>query len=93
MKAWCEHKGITYTTNEEMIKNEQVLEKYNQIIIQLGAEFGKWEQVKRFALLPKEFSIDGGELTPKLSFKRKVVLEKNADVIDKIYKDAENYKG
>lgn len=92
LKAWCEHKGITYTTNEEMIKNEQVLEKYNQIIIQLGAEFGKWEQVKRFALLPKEFSIDGGELTPKLSFKRKVVLEKNADVIDKIYKDAENYK-
>jgi len=93
LKAWCEHKGITYTTNEEMIKNEQVLEKYNQIIIQLGAEFGKWEQVKRFALLPKEFSIDGGELTPKLSFKRKVVMEKNADVIDKIYKDAENYKG
>ena len=93
LKAWCQHKGIAYTSNEEIIKNEQVIEKYNQIIIQLGAEFGKWEQVKRFALLPKEFTIDGGELTPKLSFKRKVILEKNTDVIDKIYKDAENYKG
>ncbi|WP_379085204.1 hypothetical protein [Pedobacter sp. UC225_65] len=85
-------KGIPYTTNEEIMTNAQVLDKYNRIIAQLGAEFGKWEQVKRFALLAKEFSIDGGELTPKLSFKRKVVLEKNAAIIDQIYKDAENYK-
>ena len=76
-----------------MIKNEQVLEKYDKIVVDLGKDFGKWEQVKRFALLAKEFSIDGGELTPKLSFKRKVILEKNKDTIDKIYKDAENYKG
>ncbi|RZK45288.1 MAG: long-chain fatty acid--CoA ligase [Hymenobacter sp.] len=92
LKSWCQHKGINFTTNEEMCENEQVIEKYNQIITTLGAEFGKWEQVKRFALLPKEFSIDGGELTPKLSLKRKNILEKNAAVIDKIYKDAENYK-
>lgn len=93
LKAWCQHKGINYTSNEEMCKNEQVIEKYNQIITTLGAEFGKWEQVKRFALLPKEFSIDGGELTPKLSLKRKNILEKNKDIIEKIYKDAENHKG
>lgn len=92
LKTWCEKKGIPYTTNEEMICNEAVLDKYNRIIATLGAEFGKWEQVKRFALLSKEFSIDGGELTPKLSFKRKVILEKNKDIIEKIYKDAENYK-
>jgi long-chain acyl-CoA synthetase len=48
--------------------------------------------VKRFALLSKAWSIDGGELTPKLSLKRKVILEKNNPVIEKIYKDAENYK-
>jgi long-chain acyl-CoA synthetase len=92
LKAWCEKKEIPYTTNEEMICNEQVIEKYNKIIAALGADFGKWEQVKRIALLAKEFSIDGGELTPKLSFKRKVILEKNAVTIEKIYKDAENYK-
>ncbi len=93
LKAWCEKKGIAYTTNEEMISNAQVVDKYNRIITTLGADFGKWEQVKRFALLPKELSIDGGELTPKLSLKRKVILEKNNNVIEKIYKDAENYKG
>lgn len=93
LKHWCEHKGMVYTTDAEMITNEQVLEKYNRIVLELGSDFGKWEQVKRFALLPKEFSIDGGELTPKLSFKRKFILEKNKNIIDKIYKDAENYKG
>ena len=93
LKHWCEHKGIVYTTDAEMITNEQVLEKYNRIVVELGSDFGKWEKVKRFALLAKEFSIDGGELTPKLSFKRKVILEKNKNIIDKIYKDAENYKG
>jgi long-chain acyl-CoA synthetase len=92
LKNWCEKKGIPYTNNEEMICNVQVIDKYNRVITALGADFGKWEQVKRFALLPKEFSIEGGELTPKLSFKRKIILEKNATTIEKIYKDAENYK-
>ncbi|MGF1923831.1 MAG: AMP-dependent synthetase/ligase [Bacteroidia bacterium] len=93
LKDWCAKKGIPYTTNEEMICNDQVLDKYNRVIATLGAEFGKWEQVKRFALLAKEFSIDGGELTPKLSLKRKAILEKNNGIIEKLYKDAENFKG
>lgn len=92
LKSWCAKKGIPYTTNEEMIKNPQVLQKYDQIIEYSGKEFGRWEQVKRIALLPKEWSIDGGELTPKLSLKRKVILEKNAELIEKIYADAEGYK-
>ncbi len=92
LKAWAEKKGIPYTTNEEMIKNAEVLDKFNRIVEMSGKDFGKWEQVKRFALLPKQWSIDGGELTPKLSLKRKVVLEKNAELIDKIYLDAEGYK-
>jgi long-chain acyl-CoA synthetase len=41
--------------------------------------------VKRFELLSTDWSIEGGELTPKMSLKRKVVLEKNQDAIDRIY--------
>jgi len=92
LKTWATKKGIAYNTNEEIIKNEQVLAKYTEVIEAASQGFGKWEQVKRFALLPKEWSIVGGELTPKLSLKRKVINEKNVGVIDKIYKDAENYK-
>jgi len=92
LKTWAGRKGIPFTSNEEIIKNEQVLAKYQEVIDAAGTGFGKWEQVKRFALLPKEWSIDGGELTPKLSLKRKVITEKNNATIDQIYKDAEDYK-
>ncbi|MBB2149757.1 AMP-dependent synthetase/ligase [Pedobacter gandavensis] len=93
LKAWCEKKGIAYTSNELMIKDPQVLKKYDEIVAYSGKEFGKWEQVKRVALLSKEWSIEGGELTPKLSLKRKVILEKNGVIIEKIYTDAADYKG
>ena len=75
-----------------MVKNPQVLEKYNQEIAAGSKDFGKWEQVKRFILLTKEWSIEGGEFTPKLSLKRKIILEKNKVLIEKLYKDAEDYK-
>ncbi|WP_432710512.1 AMP-dependent synthetase/ligase [Pedobacter sp.] len=92
LRAWAEKKGIPYTTDAEMIKHPQVLEKFEQIVESSCKDFGKWEQVKRFALLPKQWSVDGGELTPKLSFKRKVILERNSAIIEKLYKDAENFK-
>ena len=43
------------------------------------------EQVKKFELLPNEWSVDTGEMTPKLSLKRKVVIEKYRDAIERIY--------
>jgi len=92
LKSWCERKGIKSAIIEEILKDKQVIEKYTQEITQLSGEFGKWEQVKRFILLTKEWSIDGGELTPKLSLKRKVILEHNKDKIEQLYKDAEDYK-
>ncbi|WP_316823296.1 long-chain fatty acid--CoA ligase [Pedobacter gandavensis] len=92
LKTWCAKKGIPYTTNELMIKDPQVLKKYDEIVAFSSKDFGKWEQVKRIALLSKEWSIDGGELTPKLSLKRKVILEKNGAIIEKIYIDAADYK-
>jgi long-chain acyl-CoA synthetase len=92
LKSWAAKKGINYTTDRDMVKNEQVLLKFDQIVKNACKDFGKWEQVKRFALLVNPWSIDGGELTPKLSLKRKIILEKNKDLIEKIYADAENYK-
>lgn len=89
LRSWADKKGITYTTNEEMAKDPQVLDKFQRIVADTCKDFGKWEQVKRFALLVKQWSIDGGELTPKLSLKRKIIMEKNRDIIEKVYADAE----
>lgn len=87
LKKWVEKKGISFSSKEEIVKNEQVISKYQEIIDKANEGFGHWEQVKKFALLPNEWSIDGGELTPKLSLKRKVILEKNKEIIDDIYRE------
>lgn len=92
LKAWANRQKINFSSTEDLIQHEQVLSKYQSIIETANQGFGKWEQVKRFALLPQEWSINTGELTPKLSLKRKVILEKNLSIVDKIYKDAEDFK-
>lgn len=90
LKEWCNNMDIPYTSNVEMIKNPKVIDKFGQEIERFNQEFGHWEQVKRIELLPKEWSIEGGELTPKLSLRRKVVLEKYSEIIEKIYRNAEH---
>jgi long-chain acyl-CoA synthetase len=92
LKSWATEKGITFNSNSDLIGNERVVAEYKQIVENSCKVFGKWEQVKRFALLNKEWTIEGGELTPKLSLKRKVILEKNQGIIEKLYIDAESYK-
>lgn len=92
LAAWCQNKGIVFTLPVEMIKKPEVIDKYQREIDQYNAGFGRWEQVKKFSLLPKEWSIEASELTPKLSLKRKIILEKNKDLIEEMYADLDNGK-
>lgn len=85
LEKYAKHKGITFNGKEDLIEKPEILAKYEQVISQAMANFGHWEQVKKFKLLPKEWSIDAGELTPKLSLKRKVILQKNEDIVKSIY--------
>lgn len=85
LEKYCNFKGIPYESRDKAIENSQILEKYQQEINKANSNFGHWEQVKKFVLLPKEWTIDNGELTPKLSLKRKVILQKFESVIKSIY--------
>ncbi len=68
-----------------MVKDPEVRKLFQQAIDEKNKNFGQWETVKKFELLPKEWSMDGGELTPTMKVKRKVVNEKYKAVIDSIY--------
>jgi long-chain acyl-CoA synthetase len=85
LKDWCALKNIPYTTNEEMIKDPRIIDRIQKEVDFYNKDFGHWEQIKKFELLPREFSIEAGEMTPKLSMKRKVILEKYKSLVDKIY--------
>lgn len=85
LKDWCAKKGIKFTTKEDIITNAQVIEKYQREIDRYNVGFGHWEQVKKFELIADEWSIATGEMTPKLSLKRKVILKKYDKLVVKIY--------
>jgi long-chain acyl-CoA synthetase len=68
-----------------MIKDQRVIDKIQSVIDHFNQDFGNWEMVKKFELLHSEWSIDEGELTPKLSLKRKVILQKYKAQVEKIY--------
>lgn len=85
LKDWCRKNGVTESNNDEMIKSTKVLEMYKELVESFNKFFNHVEQVKKFELLPNEWSVDTGEMTPKLSLKRKVVMEKYRDAIERMY--------
>lgn len=85
LRDWCKQNNIPVTSNEEIIKNAKVISLYKDIVERFNKYLNHVEQVKKFELLPNEWGIDTGELTPKLSMKRKVITEKYKDAIERIY--------
>ena len=88
LKDWCRQNNLPFTSNEEIIRNPRVIALYKELVESFNKFFNHVEQIKRFELLPYEWSIETGEMTPKLSLKRKVVMEKYRDAIERIYKEA-----
>ena len=85
LKEFCKRSDIAYTTDAEMIQNEQVQEKYLSEVAKFNELFGGWEQIKRFELLDAPWGIETGELTPTMKLKRKVIMEKYADRVESLY--------
>jgi long-chain acyl-CoA synthetase len=83
---WCKQKGIDANGSTEVLcQHPQVFGHFKEIINEANKNFNQVEQVKKFELLTREWSIEGGELTPTLKLKRKVIMEKYGDVVRKIY--------
>jgi long-chain acyl-CoA synthetase len=87
LREWCRRKEITYTTDHEMIQSERIVRRIWKDVDRTNEKFGKWQQIKKIVLLPKLFTIEGGELTPTLKLKRKPIVEKYAKEIDSLYQD------
>jgi long-chain acyl-CoA synthetase len=81
----AEQEGITNTSRTELIANPRVIELMEQAIASMSGELAQYEKIKRITLIPHEFSIDAGELTPTLKVKRRVVEARYKDLIDRMY--------
>jgi long-chain acyl-CoA synthetase len=85
LKDWAKKQGITETGHRELLRDSRVVAMFKDLVESFNKYFNHVEQIKKFELLPEEWSIDTGELTPKMSLKRKVVMEKYRDAVEKIY--------
>ena len=85
LKEWCKEHEIPFTTNEEMIQNEEVKKRYDKEVRKLNAGLGEVEKVKRYHLLADEWTIANGILTPTLKVKRKVVKDRYSKEIENLF--------
>ncbi|MEW6210536.1 MAG: long-chain fatty acid--CoA ligase [Acidobacteriota bacterium] len=85
LRAWAKHEGMESADRERLIEERRVIDLYKAEVSRLTRSLADYEKVKRIALLPREFSIDSGELTPTLKVRRRVVEEKHRELIESLY--------
>ncbi|MFK8038104.1 MAG: long-chain fatty acid--CoA ligase [Crocinitomicaceae bacterium] len=83
---WTKRKGISGVDSwNDVIKNQKVIDRISKEIEYYNSQFGGWEQIKKFELVPEQWTVESGELTPTMKPKRKVVKAKYEDLINAIY--------
>ncbi|HWR33358.1 MAG TPA: long-chain fatty acid--CoA ligase [Chitinophagaceae bacterium] len=85
LRDWCRKHGIPEMTNEELIRKPGVNDMFKDMVESFNKYFNHVEQIKKFELLPTEWTVEGGELTPTLKLKRKVIMEKYRETVERIY--------
>ena len=86
LKSYCKVKGITYTTDEEMVNNLVLRRRFQVEIDKYNMQFGSYEQIKQFELLGNEWTVDDGELTASLKMRRSFICEKYRPVLNKMFR-------
>jgi len=85
LHEWAKEHGVTYSSNEDLIKNPKTIALYQQIMDENNPNFSHIEQIKKFTLLPNEWTTETKELTPTMKIKRKVIAEKYVKEVAAIY--------
>src|SRR5690606_16160733 len=75
VRNWAKMRNLTFADNNDLVGNEQVLQRFQEEVDLANENFAKWEKVKQFKLTPDVWSIEEGHLTPTLKLKRKIVKE------------------
>ena len=90
IESYARLKGFKETSRAEYCHNPRIIDLFERQIAELTPDLAQYEKVKKVALLENELTIDGGELTPTLKVKRRVIDEKYRPVIDELYRDEQD---
>jgi len=85
LKSWAATNGVTFTSIEEMSNADEVLAEVQRAVDEGNQQLSRVEQIKRWTILPEEWTAESEELTPSMKLRRPVVHERHADTIEKLY--------
>jgi long-chain acyl-CoA synthetase len=85
VEGWAKEQGLSYASFQELAGSEEVHDLTEGYVAQANQQLERWETIKKFEILPTEFSVDEGEVTPSLKIRRRAVEQKYADVLNSMY--------
>ena len=86
LSKFAREQGILTSEAAAIVKHPKVAERVGRTVEEKNTQLQSYAKIKRFTVLPTDFSLDGGELTPTLKVKRKVVSQKYKDAIEELYR-------
>jgi long-chain acyl-CoA synthetase len=89
LRSWAQRQGVAAADDAALSRDAKVRAHFAQAVERANAELARYEQIRAFEILPAEFTLETGELTPTQKVKRRVILKKYGEVIDRIYRDSE----
>jgi len=87
LKQLANDLGLEYQSEDELIVNQKIIKHIKNEIDFYQKDLSKFEKIRKFSLLSKPFSVETGELSPKMSIKRHIVERNYADIIERMYKE------
>jgi len=87
LESWARQNGVATGDHAAMVKDPKVQKMYEDIIAKINASLAHFESIKKVGVVPEEWSVEGGEMTPSLKLKRRIITEKYKDQIAAFYKD------
>ncbi len=88
LEPWAKERKIA-GTRKELVEHPEVIARFKETVKEVNRSLADFELLKRFALVPDEWSVDGGELTPSMKLKRRVLLERYRDEIAAMFSKGE----
>ncbi len=85
IEKFANEQDISYKDAASLIDNPKVKQLVRAAVADANSQLASWESIKNFAVLPHEFTVESGELTPSLKVKRKVVDQNYKSIIDGLY--------
>jgi long-chain acyl-CoA synthetase len=83
--GWAAQQGLIADSYNELVKLQAVHDLIEEHVGRLNVELNRWETIKKWALLERDLTVEGGELTPSLKVKRAVVAERYKELLDSFY--------